>query len=71
MKNYGKVISYNKVYGIIKSEDGNECVLLYKNVIDKDIKENDEVEFELDSVNNNDTNLNIARFVRVLKRSKQ
>ncbi len=71
MKNYGKVISYNKVYGIIKSEDGNECVLLYKNVIDRDIKENDEVEFELDSVNNNDTNLNIARFVRVLKRSKQ
>ena len=70
MKSYGKVISYNKVHGIIKSEDGNECVLLYKNVVDEDVKENDEVEFELESVNNNDTTLNIARYVRVLKRSK-
>ena len=68
MKSYGKVISYNKVYGTIKCDDGSEYVILYKNVIDKDINESDIVEFEKETVKSGETSMNIARFIRTLKK---
>ena len=40
MKNYGKVVKYNGLYGNIKGVDGIDYVLLDKNLITRDICEN-------------------------------
>ena len=45
MKNYGKVMQYNGVYGNIKGIDVVDYKLLDKNVVDKNIKLSDNVEF--------------------------
>lgn len=70
MKNYGKVINYNGVYGNIKGVDGIDYTLLDKNVIDKDIKELDNVEFEKEYFKTPEIEINIARFVKLLKKEK-
>ena len=68
MKSYGKVESYNKVYGVITCEDGSKYVLLNSNVVDKDIKEEDTVEFEKETINSGEVSMNIAMFVKVLRK---
>lgn len=70
MKNYGKVMKYNGVYGNIKGYDGNDYKLLDKNVIDKNIKLLDNVEFEKEIFKTPEIEINIARFVKVLKKEK-
>lgn len=68
MKNYGKVIEYNGVYGSIMGIDGIEYKLLDKNIIDKNIKLSDIVEFEKDFFKTPETEVYIARFVKILKK---
>ena len=70
MKNYGKVIKYNGVYGSIKGVDGVNYKLLDKNIIDKNIKVSDDVEFVQENIETPEVNVNIARFVKVLKKTK-
>ena len=65
MKIYGKINDYNGVYGSIIDEDGIKYTLLDKNIIDKDIKINDKVEFENDVFKSSEVELNIARFVKI------
>lgn len=71
MKNYGKVIKYNGLYGQIKSIDGNSYTLLDKNIVDKDIKESDNVEFESEAHKTPEVDLNVAKFVRTLKKTEK
>lgn len=68
MKNYGKVIKYNGLYGKIKDNKGNDYVLLDKNILDKNIKEDDEVIFEKENHQTPELDINIARFVRKIKK---
>lgn len=70
MKNYGKVMQYNGVYGNIKGIDGVDYKLLDKNVVDKNIKLSDNVEFEKEIFKTPETEINIARFVKLLKKEK-
>ena len=70
MKNYGKVTRYNGVYGEIESVDGNNYTLLDKNVIDKDLKVLDDVEFESEVHKTPEIEMHVARFVRTLKKSE-
>ena len=64
MKNFGKVINYDGVYGKIKSIDDKEYILLDKNLIDKDIKESDNVQFESEKFQSIEVDVNVARLVR-------
>ena len=68
MKNYGKVTEYNGKYGNIKGIDGIDYTLLDKNIIDNELKVNDNVEFESDTYKTVDVEVNMARFVKVLKK---
>lgn len=68
MKNYGKVTEYNGFYGKIKDNLGNDYVLLKKNLVDKQIKENDIVIFEEEKIQTPELEMNVARFVKKLKR---
>ena len=70
MKNYGKVMEYNGVYGNIKGIDGIDYKLLDKNIIDKNIEILDNVEFENEIFKTPETEIYIARFVKVLKKEK-
>ena len=70
MKNYGRIIEYNGVYGKIKSIDGIEYSLLDKNIIDKNIKELDYVEFEAENFNTLEIEISIAHSVKILKKDK-
>ena len=68
MKTYGKVMEYNGTFGNIKGIDGNDYVLLNKNVIDKNIKASNNVVFEGESLETPEVKINIARFVKILKK---
>ena len=70
MKNYGKITEYNGIYGNIKGVDGIDYKLLDKNVIDRNIKEKDVVEFEKESFKTPEVELNVARFVKILKQKQ-
>lgn len=70
MKNYGKVMEYNGVYGNIKGIDGIDYKLLDKNIMDKNIEILDNVEFEKEIFKTPETEIYIARFVKVLKKEK-
>ena len=69
-KKYGKVTKYNGIYGNIKDINGIDYKLLDKNTIDKNIKELDNVEFEQDIYKTEEVEINIARFVKLLKKDK-
>lgn len=69
MKNYGKIIKYNGVYGEIMGNDGSKYSLLDKDIIgDKNCLENELVEFEPESFKTPEVEINVARLVRVLKK---
>ena len=70
MKNYGKVIEYNGIYGKIKGVDGTEYKLLDKNIIDKNISPSDYVTFENQFFKTPEIEINIAKFVKILKKEK-
>ena len=70
MKKYGKVMEYNGVYGNIKGIDGVNYKLLDKNIVDTDLKVNDDVQFENEFYKTSEVEINIARFVKVLKKDR-
>lgn len=64
MKDYGKVLDYNKAYGHIESQ-GNTYLALGKDIIDKNIKKGDEVEFEGEHIKTIEVGtVSLARFVK-------
>lgn len=67
MKDYGKVIKYNGIYGTIKGMDGKDYNLLDKNVVDNNLKTWDYVEFEKETIKTPEVNANIARFVKKIE----
>jgi len=72
MKNYGRVVKYGGISGTIKGNDGKDYLLLDKNIVSKDvnIEPYDDVEFESDYHKTCEIEVNIARFVKVLKKNK-
>lgn len=70
MKNYGKITEYNGAYGNIKGIDGKDYKLLDKNLIDKNATRLDNVEFENETIKTPEVEVNIAKFVKVLKKTQ-
>ena len=71
MKIFGKINSYNGVYGKIIGEDGIKYILLDTNIVDdyiNDIDINKEVEFEPEFVKADEYGTHIARFVKVIEK---
>lgn len=70
MKNYGKVIEYNGLFGNIKGVDGVDYVLLDKNLVDKDVNVLDNVEFEPEVFQTPEVEVQMARFVKSLTKEQ-
>lgn len=68
MKNNGVVQDYNGYYGCILDERGNVYQMLEKDVIDKDVAVNDNVQFIGEVKREEEVSVSMARFVRVLKK---
>lgn len=68
MKNNGVVQDYNGYYGSILDEMGNVYQMLEKDVIDKDVTVNDNVQFIGEVKREEEVSISMARFVRVLKK---
>ncbi|MGN1372079.1 MAG: hypothetical protein ACI4XM_07400 [Candidatus Coprovivens sp.] len=66
--NENKVISYNGISGNIKGIDGKTYLLLNKNVIDKCLVISDNVQFETEEFVTDEVDVEIARFVKVLRK---
>jgi hypothetical protein len=72
MKNYGKIIDYNGVYGHIKGIDGIDYILLDKNLVDGEVNVQDNVEFESEVYKTQEVEVQMAMFVKSLtKKQKQ
>ncbi len=71
MKNYGKVTTYNGLYGNIKGVDGINYVLLDKDLIDKDVNVSDNVEFEPEAFQTPEVEVQMARFVKSLTKEQR
>lgn len=72
MKIIGNVEKYNGLYGSILGSDGKKYTLLSKDLVNKDlpIKVKDNVEFEPEYFQTSEIEMNVARFVKVLKKDK-
>ena len=70
MKNYGKVTEYNGLFGNIKGVDGEDYVLLDKNLVDKDVNVLDNVEFEPEVFQTPEVEVQMARFVKSLTKEQ-
>lgn len=70
LKKYGKVMTYNGMSGTIKGVDGKSYLLLDKNLIDKDLNEFDNVQFESENYVTDEIDVELARFVKVLRKEK-
>lgn len=70
LKKYGKVMTYNGMSGTIKGIDGKSYLLLDKNLIDKDLNEFDNVQFESENYVTDEVDVELARFVKVLRKEK-
>lgn len=70
LKKYGKVMTYNGMSGTIKGVDGKSYLLLDKNLIDKDLNEFDNVQFESENYVTDEVDVELARFVKVLRKEK-
>lgn len=64
MKTYGKVVDFDGIYGHIKSVDGENYIVLDKDMLTNNLKQSDYVEFIAEHYNTIETNINIARFVK-------
>lgn len=71
MKKYGKVTRYNGVFGQIKGVDGVDYVLLDKNVVDNEITVLDNVEFEGENFKTLEVDVQMAMFVKTLKKTRE
>lgn len=71
MKNYGKITKYNGVYGNIKGIDGNNYILLDKNLLDSDINVMDNVEFESELYKTPEVEVPMAMFVKSLTKERE
>lgn len=67
-KKYGKVVGYNGLSGTIKGVDGKKYLLLDKNLIDKNVEVYDNVMFDAEYYKTVEAEINLARFVKVLKK---
>ena len=68
MKTFGKVKEYDGYNGIIKGVDGNNYILMSREITDKkELKINDNVSFEPDFFETPETEAYIARFVTKIK----
>lgn len=70
LKKYGKVVSYNGMNGTIKGIDGKSYLLLDKNLLDKDLNVLDNVQFESENYVTDEVDVELARFVKVLRKEK-
>lgn len=70
MKKYGKVTRYNGLYGNIKCVDGVDYMLLDNNLVDKDVKVLDNVEFEPEEFTTPEVEVQVARFVKSLTKEQ-
>ena len=70
LKKYGKVVSYNGMNGTIKGIDGKNYLLLDKNLLDKDLNVLDNVQFESENYVTDEVDVELARFVKVLRKEK-
>lgn len=70
LKKYGKVMTYNGISGTIKGVDGKSYLLLDKNLIDKDLNEFDNVQFESENYVTDEVDVELARFVKVLRKER-
>jgi hypothetical protein len=70
LKKYGKVMTYNGMSGTIKGVDGKSYLLLDKNLIDKDLNEFDNVQFESENYVTDEVDVELARFVKVLRKER-
>lgn len=70
LKKYGKVVSYNGMNGTIKGIDGKDYLLLDKNLLDKDLNVLDNVQFESENYVTDEVDVELARFVKVLRKEK-
>ena len=64
MKSYGKVFEYDGYVGTIIGVDGNKCMFVDKDLVDKDIKKDDYVSFDRDMYKDIELTRYIARFVK-------
>ena len=70
IKKYGKVVAYNGMSGTIKGVDGKSYLLLDKNLIDKELNVLDNVQFESENYVTDEVDIELARFVKVLRKEK-
>lgn len=70
MKLNGKITNYQGIAGNIKGVDGKDYILLDKNLVDKNekVKENDNVQFEPEYFKTPEVEINMAMFVKTLKK---
>lgn len=71
MKTYGKVVDYDGFYGHIRAVDGQNYIVLDKDMVESNLKQSDYVEFVAEQFDTVETNINIARFVKRLDQTKQ
>lgn len=69
-KKYGKVMSFNGLHGTIKGADGKSYLLLDKNLMDKHLHPLDAVQFEPERFVTDEVDVEVARFVKVLRKEK-
>lgn len=68
MKQYGKVTDFNGYNGYIKGIDGKDYLIMYKELLDSDIKLNELVYFEPDIYETTEIKQDIARFIRPIQK---
>lgn len=64
MKSYGKVFEYDGCVGTIIGVDGNSYMFLDTDLVDKDIKKDDYVSFDVEVYKDIELTRYIARFVK-------
>lgn len=69
MKTYGKVVDYDGFYGYIRAVDGQNYIVLDKDMLESNLKQADYVEFLAEQYNTVETNINIARFVKKINKN--
>ncbi len=69
--NYGKITLYNGSYGIIKGIDGKDYTLLEKDLVSKNAVLHDNVVFEGETLVTPEVEVNMARFVKVLRKENK
>lgn len=68
MKTYGIVVDFDGLYGHIKAVDGQNYIVLDKEIMSKNLNKFDYVEFVPEYYNTVENNINIARFVKKLEK---